>query len=78
VTGDTFTLKEYLEKEKVSRTSFYEEQRRGEGVEYYKRGAKIYVTDEARLAHRERLARKTREEREKRAALPGAAEQGAA
>jgi hypothetical protein len=61
MSADTiYTLEEYLALEKVSRSKVYDEWRRGEGVEYYKRGNKILITDEARRAHRERLKRQMR------------------
>jgi hypothetical protein len=58
---DIFTLEEYCALEKVSRSKVYDEWRRGEGVEYFKRGAKIFITEEARLAHREKLQRLARQ-----------------
>lgn len=70
MTDDVFTLDQYCEIEKICRTRVYKEWREGGGVEYFKRGHKIFITDEARLEYRRRLEEKAREERAK--ALAGA------
>jgi hypothetical protein len=58
--SDIYTVSEYCEAEKISRGKLYKEWKRGEGVEYFKRGKKLYVTEEARLAFREKLLQQTR------------------
>ncbi len=67
-----YTLPEYCAAEKVSRSKVYEEWRRGEGVEFFRRGAKILISHEARVRHRERLERAAREERERASDQGGA------
>jgi hypothetical protein len=63
--SDIYTVSEYCEAEKVSRGKLYAEWRRGEGVEFFKRGKKVDVTEEARLAYREKLLQQTAEGRAK-------------
>jgi hypothetical protein len=60
-----YTIADYCAAEKVSRGKLYAEWKRGEGVEFFKRGKKIYVTEEARLAFREKLLQQTAAERRK-------------
>jgi hypothetical protein len=55
-----WTLAEYCQLEKISRSRFYQEQWQGIGVEYFKRGSKIYVANSARLRHREKLLQRTK------------------
>jgi hypothetical protein len=76
--ADIYTLAEYCAAEKISRAQVYKEWAAGEGVEFFKRGAKIFISNEARLRHRallEQLEREKREKREKarKAAAPEAA-----
>jgi hypothetical protein len=52
-----YTVAEYCIAEKVSRSKLYDEWKRGVGVEFYRRGAKILISHEARVRHRERLER---------------------
>jgi hypothetical protein len=59
-----YTIPEYCAAEKTSRSTVYAEWARGEGVEFFRRGNKILISHDARVRHRERLERKTREERE--------------
>jgi hypothetical protein len=58
-----YTIPEYCAAEKISRSRLYDEWKRGEGVEFFRRGAKILISHEARVRHRERLERQAREER---------------
>jgi hypothetical protein len=60
-----YTIAEYCETEKISRTTLNQEWRKGIGVEFYRRGRRIYVTEEARQAYRAKLALQTAEERAK-------------
>jgi hypothetical protein len=55
-----YTVADYCDAEKISRSKLYQEWKRGEGVEFFKRGKKLYVTEEARLAYREKLLQQTR------------------
>jgi hypothetical protein len=55
-----YTVADYCEAEKISRSKLYQEWKRGEGVEFLKRGKKIYITDEARLEYRQKLLQRTR------------------
>jgi hypothetical protein len=66
-------LAEYLAIERRSESTFYEDRRRGTGVEFFKRGSKIYVTREARLRERARLERIAKQEAKARAAAAKAA-----
>jgi hypothetical protein len=61
---DVFTVPEYCSVEKVSRSKLYEEWARDEGVEFFRRGSKILISNEARVRYRQQLERKAREERE--------------
>ena len=69
-----YTIPEYLAAEKISRTTVYEEWKRGEGVEFFRRGDRVLISHEARIRHREKLERKAREERESRSAAVSASE----
>ena len=60
-----YTIADYCTAEKVSRGKVYSDRKRGEGVEFFKRGKKLYVTEEARLAYREKLLQQTAEGRAK-------------
>ena len=60
---DVFTIPEYCAVEKVSRAKVYDEWKRGIGVEFFRRGTKILISNEARIRHRQRLEREAREER---------------
>ena len=60
--GEILTLNEYCKAEKVSRARLYNEWKAGEGVEFFKRGSKIFISQEARLAYREKLLKQTRAE----------------
>jgi hypothetical protein len=53
-------LAEYCAIERISESTFYEERKRGVGVEFFMRGAKIYVGKKARLRHRARLERQAK------------------
>jgi hypothetical protein len=63
--SDIYTVSDYCRAEKISRGKLYSEWKRGEGVEFFKRGKKLYVTEEARLAYREKLLQQTAEGRAK-------------
>ncbi len=63
MTENLYTLSQYCELEKVSRSTVYLEWRRGEGVEFIKRGAKILISETARIAYREKLAELSRRTR---------------
>jgi hypothetical protein len=63
--SDIYTVSEYCEAEKISRGKLYKEWKRGEGVEYFKRGKKLCITEAARLAYREKLMKQTAEARAK-------------
>jgi hypothetical protein len=63
--GEILTVNEYCKAEKVSRAKLYKEWKAGEGVEFFKRGSKIFISHEARLAYREKLAKQTAEARAK-------------
>jgi len=65
--SDIHTIPEYCAIEKVSRAKIYNEWKNGEGVEFFRRGTKIFITEDARLRHREKLQRRAREERERSA-----------
>jgi hypothetical protein len=56
-----YTLHEYCAAEKISRARVYAEWARGEGVEFFRRGTKIFITHAARLRHREKLEQEARE-----------------
>jgi hypothetical protein len=56
-----YTIAEYCAVEKISRARLYDEWKNGEGVEFFRRGTRVLITNEARLRHHERLARLTRE-----------------
>jgi hypothetical protein len=59
-----YTIPEYCSIEKVSRAKLYSEWKDGDGVEFFRRGKKIYITDSAGTAYREKLAQQTSERRE--------------
>jgi len=61
---EVYTIPEYCAAEKTSRAKVYEEWKRGEGVEFFRRGARILISHEARVRYRERLERQAREARE--------------
>jgi hypothetical protein len=63
--SDIYTVSEYCEAERISRGKLYAEWKRGEGVEFFKRGKKVYVTEAARLAYRDKLLKQTAEGRVK-------------
>jgi hypothetical protein len=63
--GEILTVNEYCKAEKVSRAKLYKERRAGEGVAFFKRGSRIFISQDARLAYRERLAQQTAAERAK-------------
>jgi hypothetical protein len=63
--GTIYTLPEYCEAEKISRTTLNQEWKKGTGVEFFKRGRRVYITEEAAKAHRENLAQQTAERRAK-------------
>lgn len=69
-----YTIQEYCAAEKVSRSTLYLEWSRGEGVEFFRRGNKIFISHEARIRHREKLEQKAREGRAVKS--PGAASAG--
>jgi hypothetical protein len=56
-----YTIAEYCAVEKISRARLYNEWKNGEGVEFFRRGTRVLITNEARLRHHERLALLTRE-----------------
>jgi hypothetical protein len=58
-----FTVEEYCAADKVSRAMVYKEWAAGEGVEYFRRGNKICITQRARRRHHAALEQKAREER---------------
>jgi hypothetical protein len=60
---DVYTIDEYCQAEGISRSTFYVEQQRGHGVEFFRRGAKVFITEAARLRHRKELERRTRAQR---------------
>jgi hypothetical protein len=70
---DVYTISEYCEIEKISRSKLYKEWQEGGGVEFYRRGNRILITEEARLRHREKLEREAFDVREKRCARHSAA-----
>jgi hypothetical protein len=57
-----YTIPEYCAAEKISRSTFYAEHARGEGVEFFRRGNKVLISHEARVRYRKQLERKAREE----------------
>ena len=59
----TYTVPEYCLIEKVSRSKVYQEWALGGGVEFFKRGRRILITNEARLRYRAQLEREAREAR---------------
>lgn len=59
-----YTIPEYCSAEKISRSRLYSEWKDGVGVEFFRRGKKILITESARLAYREKLARQTSGRRE--------------
>jgi hypothetical protein len=63
--SDIYTVSEYCKAEKISRGKLYAEWKRGDGVAFFKRGKKAYVTEAARLAYREKLLKQTAEGRVK-------------
>jgi hypothetical protein len=63
-----YTIPEYCAAEKVSRSKLYAEWAAGDGVEFFRRGAKIFITHEARLSYREKLERRERASMEARRA----------
>jgi hypothetical protein len=65
--SEILTVIEYCEAEKVSRAKLYKQWKRGDGVEFFKRGTKIFISQEARLAYREKLTKQTAEGRSKTA-----------
>jgi hypothetical protein len=58
-----YTIPEYCAAEKISRAKVYEEWKRGSGVDFFRRGTRILISHEARVRHRERLERESRERR---------------
>ena len=56
-----YTIPEYCAAEKTSRSTLYGEWARGEGPEYFRRGAKVLISHEARMRYREKLEREARE-----------------
>ncbi len=58
-----YTIPEYCAAEKVSRSKLYDEWKRGDGVEFFRRGNKILISHEARLRYRQKLEQRAREER---------------
>ena len=60
---DVYTVPEYCKLEKVSRTKVYQEWGAGDGVEFFRRGNKILISNEARLRYRAKLEKEAREAR---------------
>jgi hypothetical protein len=58
------TVLEYCAAERISRSTFYAEIARGEGVETYRRGSKVLISPEARRRQRARLEQRERDRRE--------------
>ena len=58
-----FTIPEYCAKEKVSRSKVYGGWKNGGGVEFFKRGQRKLITNEARLKYRAQLEREASEAR---------------
>jgi hypothetical protein len=69
VERDPYTIAQYCERENISRSQYYEEQKQGCGVETYHRGNKVLISEAARRRHREKLEAAAQEERDRRAAL---------
>ena len=55
-----YSVSEYCEAEKISRSRLYAEWKRGEGVAFFKRGKLVFITEADRLAYREKLLQQTR------------------
>jgi hypothetical protein len=66
---DIFTIPEYCAKEKVSRSKVYSEWQSGGGVEFFKRGQRKLITNEARLKYRAQLEREAGEVRKSAAGV---------
>jgi hypothetical protein len=60
---DVHTIEQYCKLEQISRSKYYEEQKAGCGVEYFRRGAKVLISEAARRRHRERLEQEARTQR---------------
>ena len=68
-----YTIPEYCVAEKISRSKRYDEWAKGEGVEFFRRGARILISHEARIRHRKKLEREERKAREERGSRSAAA-----
>ncbi len=60
---DVYTVPEYCELEKVSRSKVYQEWAAGGGVAFFKRGNRILISNEARLHYRAKLEKEAHEAR---------------
>jgi hypothetical protein len=58
--SEILTVNEYCKAEKVIRAKLYKEWKAGGGVAFFRRGTKLFITQEARLAYREKLLQQTR------------------
>lgn len=61
---DVHTIQQYCGLEQISRSKFYEEQKAGVGVEVFRRGARTFISEAARLRHREKLEQEARAARQ--------------